>query len=57
MTTITDFQVLSKLGTVTFFLTYEGSGSFSDVYRVRRLSDGLEYALKKVYLLLSERNR
>ena len=32
------FQVISKLG----------EGAFSIVYRVRRISDGLEYALKKV---------
>ncbi len=35
-----DFQVLSKLG----------EGAFSVVFKVRRISDGLEYALKKVRL-------
>ena len=34
-----DFAILSKLGT----------GSYSDVYRVKRLSDNKEYALKKVF--------
>ena len=33
-----DFQIISKLG----------EGAFSVVYKVKRLSDGLEYALKKV---------
>jgi NIMA (never in mitosis gene a)-related kinase len=35
-----DFKVLSKLG----------SGSFSDVWKVARRSDGAEYAMKKVKL-------
>jgi len=35
-----DFQVLQKLG----------SGSFSDVYKVKRLSDQEDYAMKKVKL-------
>ena len=33
-----DFQILNKLG----------EGAFSVVYKARRLSDGVEYALKKV---------
>ncbi len=33
-----DFEIIRKLG----------EGAFSEVYKVRRLSDGLEYALKKV---------
>ena len=37
---ITDFQIITKLG----------SGSFSDVYKVKRLSDQEEYAMKKVKL-------
>ena len=28
----------------------KGTGSYSDVYRVRRLSDNKEYALKKVHI-------
>jgi len=38
MSSIKDFEVLSTLG----------SGSFSSVYKVRRISDGQQYALKKV---------
>jgi NIMA (never in mitosis gene a)-related kinase len=33
-----DFQILARLG----------EGAYSSVYRVRRLIDGIEYALKKV---------
>ncbi|CAD8144438.1 unnamed protein product [Paramecium pentaurelia] len=36
--TLQDFQVIQELG----------SGSFSNVYRVKRIADGQEYALKKV---------
>lgn len=36
---MSNFQVVAKLG----------EGAFSIVYRVKRLSDNLEYALKKVY--------
>lgn len=35
-----DFQILNKLG----------EGAFSIVYKVKRLSDNMEYALKKVRL-------
>lgn len=38
MSSIKDFEVISTLG----------SGSFSSVYKVRRISDGQQYALKKV---------
>ena len=37
---INDFVILSKIG----------EGAFSSVHRVKRKSDGLEYALKKVKL-------
>ena len=37
---IKDFQILQKLG----------SGSFSDVFKVKRLSDNEDYAMKKVKL-------
>ena len=33
-----DFQIICKLG----------EGAFSIVYKVKRISDGMEYALKKV---------
>lgn len=35
---IKEFQILSKLG----------EGAYSSVYKVKRLTDGVEYALKKV---------
>jgi NIMA (never in mitosis gene a)-related kinase len=35
-----DFKILNKLG----------AGAFSEVFKVRRLDDNLEYALKKVLL-------
>lgn len=35
-----DFQTIKKLG----------SGSFSEVWKVKRLSDSIEYAMKKVKL-------
>ena len=35
-----NFEIIKKLGT----------GSFSEVFRVLRLSDGIEYAMKKVNL-------
>jgi NIMA (never in mitosis gene a)-related kinase len=38
---IRDFQILSKLG----------EGAYSSVYKVKRLTDNKEYALKKVKLL------
>ena len=40
MTNINDFEVLKLLG----------SGSFSNVYKVRRKTDGKMYAMKKVKL-------
>jgi NIMA (never in mitosis gene a)-related kinase len=43
-----DFQILSKLG----------EGSYSSVWKVKRLSDGQEYAMKKVKLsALNEKER
>lgn len=35
-----NFEIIKKLGT----------GSFSEVFRVLRISDGIEYAMKKVSL-------
>lgn len=37
-TVLRDFQIMSKLG----------DGAYSSVYKVKRLEDGLIYALKKV---------
>ena len=37
---IKDFQIVKKLG----------SGSFSEVWKVKRISDNQEYAMKKVKL-------
>lgn len=43
-----DFQILSRLG----------EGAYSSVYRVKRLVDGMEYALKKVKMgNLSEKEK
>lgn len=48
MTTLKDFQIISRLG----------EGTYSSVFRVKRLSDGQEYALKKVKLqALNEKER
>ena len=45
---ISDFQIISKLG----------DGSYSQVYKVKRIEDSQEYALKKVKMLnLSEREK
>lgn len=38
---IKDFQILKKLG----------EGAYSTIYKVKRMSDGKEYALKKVKLV------
>jgi len=38
-----DFQIISKLG----------EGAFGTVYKVRRLADNIEYALKQVKLPLT----
>lgn len=45
---IKDFQIISKLG----------EGAYSAVYKVKRLTDGIEYALKRVKLLnLNEKEK
>lgn len=41
-----DFEIISKLGT----------GSFSNVYKVRRRSDNIIYAMKKVNLFMQDDN-
>jgi NIMA (never in mitosis gene a)-related kinase len=45
---IKDFTILSKLGSQ---LLTQGEGAFSTVYRVRRNTDGQDYALKRVKML------
>ena len=49
-----DFQILNKLGTnhIIFHLItcFIGEGAYSSVYKVKRMSDKLDYALKKVTL-------
>lgn len=45
---IRDFQLISRLG----------EGAYSSVYKVRRLTDGIEYALKRVKIgSLSEKEK
>lgn len=45
---IRDFQILSRLG----------EGAYSSVYKVKRLTDGIEYALKRVKIgNLSEKEK
>lgn len=48
MTSIKDFQIISKLG----------EGAYSSVYKVKRMLDSVEYALKKVKLMnLSDKEK
>jgi NIMA (never in mitosis gene a)-related kinase len=50
---IRDFQIISKLGNLFFKNSnlFLGEGAYSSVYKVKRKSDGNEYALKKVKLM------
>ncbi len=50
MSTIKDFQIIAKLGTEVAIHPAIGQGAFSTVYRAKRISDGQEYAIKKVNL-------
>ena len=46
-----DFQIINKIGIILIYSVihiYIGDGAYSVVYKVRRISDGQEYALKKV---------
>ena len=46
---MSNFIVLSRIGKKDFLSLFSaGSGSFSEVFKVKRISDGQEYALKKV---------
>lgn len=53
---VKDFQIISKLGMQFSWPLFSpttsaiGEGAYSSVYKVKRLSDGQEYALKKVKL-------
>lgn len=54
---LSDFQILAKLG-MLFLLISLGDGSYSCVYKVRRIEDNQEYALKKVKMInLSDREK
>jgi len=48
--TSSEITIEQKMSSIQNFLTLKklGEGSFSEVYRVTRKSDGAEYAMKKV---------
>jgi NIMA (never in mitosis gene a)-related kinase len=53
-----DFIILSKLGILFHSYLLLGSGSFSEVFKVKRITDNKIYALKKVQLSsLGDRER
>jgi|LauGreDrversion4_2_1035121.scaffolds.fasta_scaffold81812_1 NIMA (never in mitosis gene a)-related kinase len=53
-----DFIILSKLGILFGSYHILGSGSFSEVFKVKRITDNKIYALKKVQLSsLGEREK
>ncbi len=57
---IKDFAIISKLGIYFSSIAYisKGEGAYSSVYKVKRKSDGCEYALKKVKLMnLSQKEK
>ena len=45
-----DFEILSKLGINYLFVNLynSGTGAYSSVYKVKRIADAQEYAMKKV---------
>ena len=56
---VDDFSQMQKLGTHSCLLMmFLGEGAYSQVYRVKRISEGTEYAMKKVKMVkLSEREK
>jgi serine/threonine protein kinase len=54
MMSMSDFAIINKLGGCSHFKKSVGTGSFSEVHRVRRISDNREYALKKVRCMIHE---
>ena len=60
---LSDFKILAKLGSTflpqpLIFLILIGEGAYSTVYKVKRILDSKDYALKKVKLLtLSEKEK
>lgn len=43
-----DFSIITKIGNFLNFYLPSGDGAYSTVFKVKRISDGQEYALKKV---------
>lgn len=55
-TTINDFEIIKKIGKCNVLIL--GDGAYSNVFKVKRLEDDQEYALKKVKLdNLSEKEK
>lgn len=58
---LNDFEILKRLGKypISYSLTFHtGEGAYSSVYHVRRINDGVLYALKKVRMLkLSDKEK
>ena len=51
-----DFQIIAKLGIQR--VIFSGEGAYSSVYKVKRIHDGQEYALKKVKMMdLSDKEK
>lgn len=45
-----DFRIICKLGMILETILQLGEGAYSNVYKVKRIEDNTEYALKKVNL-------
>jgi len=52
-----DFVILAKIGKARLPTQLIGSGSFSEVFKARRVTDGKVYALKKVRPSMLNRDR